>query len=207
MSTKIYALSLCAALFVAPCFAGTLASSTNSLPAFTGITSFSNPDGLDGDIEYAVFTTAGFATEFPASGFSPLPGDTHVYAFQVFNNGPGTDFVSAQISAPVSVAAQGAIGDFEEDPADIGTSLRGFVGASAQWLFTDLTEGFIDNGEESGILVYSSPFGPTGGYLVTINGGTTTTTSGPVPGVVIPEPASALVCGVLALVAVVRRRG
>jgi hypothetical protein len=185
--------------------AGTLALSTNSLPAFTGSTSFDNGTGLDGSIDFAVYTVAsgGLASDFPGNGYVPAVGDTHIYAYQVFNSGPGVSFISTQISAPIPLAAQGGIGAFEEVPANILPGASSFSGTSALWSFASPT---IANGEESSILVYSSPLAPTSGFLVTINGGGTSATTGPVPGVQIPEPTSIALLGLAMMAVGVRRR-
>ena len=192
MSTKTYTLAVVAMLFSfsSAVHAGILDSNGNAIVGFTGTSPFDSGEGLDGTIDFAVFTKAGFASEFPASGFLPNASDNFVYTYQVLNNGPGTDFISAQIIAPVAAAAQGAIGAFDI-AADIDPGIMTFLNDSAQWIFTG-AEGQIENNFNSSILVYSSPFSPTGGFSVTINGGTSASTSAPVPGALIPEPASVL---------------
>ena len=190
MSTLLKALSLCAMLAATPAFAGTLNGNAQAFGGFSGTAAFTGGGGnLNGTVDYAVFTTGTFNSLFAGSGFTPAATDNYVYMYQVFNT--GVDFISAHINAPVLAAQQGLIGTFEEFPADILPGTSQFTPFSAQWFFNG-SEGPVNSSDNSAFLVYSSPFQPVYGQGVVINGGSTAATSEPVPGTLIPEPASAL---------------
>ena len=211
--TKATTLVVVISLFGSSATAGTLQTIAGAI--INGSSPFDNfGDGgdLNGEIDYAVFTKANFlssALGTPATnaGFAPFPADNFVYVYQVFNTPTGIDAISQQFVAPISAAAQGDIGAFEEIPADILPQASTFIGTSASWSFGGAPgEGSIGLGEQSAMLVYSSPFAPVDGVSVTIDGGLGATTTVEVPGALIPEPTALLLTALGVLAAAARRR-
>jgi hypothetical protein len=175
--------------------AGPLATASNAYidgngpdsGAWRGSASYSNGP-LFGTIDYAVFTAAGFAAEFPSAvpgDYNPTSGEL-VYAYQI-RNGGGSAAVSFE-----SVSADPAdnIGSFEITSGDIeptAESLSGF--GTAEWIFL-FPE--IGPNENSFGLVFSSLNRPEfSGTSVTIDGGFTAIATVPTPGDIrIPEPSA-----------------
>jgi hypothetical protein len=160
-------------------FAGILNGHPDALPGWTGSVAFDNGGGLEGDLDFAVFTAADFTTNFAGLGYAP--GDTYVYTYQLINSvDAGTDAISTEVIGIVNPA--NTIGTF--DIGDVNASSAGFVGGNAQWLFNpELTLGMSSWG-----LAFSSPVGPMNGLALTVDGGASVLVSGvPTPA---PEPGS-----------------
>jgi len=145
--------------------------------------SFDNGLGLEGDLDFAVFTAANFNANFAGMGY--VPGDSVVYTYQLINSSdPGTDNLSAQIVGIINAA--NTIGTF--DIGDVNASSSSFVGLNAQWLFNPE----ISLGETSWGLAFSSPNVPMSGAGLTVDGGASVflldiPTPSDIP---IPEPTS-----------------
>jgi len=166
---------------------------------------------LIGNLDFAVFTVADFDTAFPGvlnvpvTGYTPDPGDSLIYAYQIENQG---DFaVSAQIVGISSVA--NAIGSFVNASGEVAPSAQVFdSGGNAIWFYSAPN---IATGEDSYIMAFSSQNIPQLGTGIgtTVDGGTVGITSVPTPSsIAIPEPASfvLLVAGLLGSFACSRRR-
>jgi hypothetical protein len=154
-----------------------------------------------GTIDFAVFTNAGFAAEFPTATYAPTGGEL-AYVYQV-RNGAGSPAVTFE-----SVSANPAdnIGSFEITLGDIAPTLESFGVGTAEWIFLFPAIGANEN---SYGLAFSSLNRPEfTGTSVTIDGGLTATAVVPTPGdVPIPEPASLmLLCVAGGLIAMSRRR-
>jgi len=178
------ALSCCFVLGIgSSSFAGVLASAPGALPGWQGTVSFDNGLGLEGDLDFAVFTAANFNANFAGMGY--VPGDSVVYTYQLINSSdPGTDNLSAQIVGIINAA--NTIGTF--DIGDVNASSSSFVGLNAQWLFNPE----ISLGETSWGLAFSSPNVPMSGAGLTVDGGASVflldiPTPSDIP---IPEPTS-----------------
>lgn len=210
------ALAVCALLIAAPVHAGILngnplAFDNNAGPgaggAWTGSDVYDNgmapPMHLIGNIDFAVFTVADFNTAFPGSGYVPGVGDGLIYAYQLENQG---DFlVSTQIVGISNVAS--TIGSFLYAAGDVAPTSQSFdLSGNANWSFSSDN---IGSGEDSYILVYSSPNIPElgTGVGVTVDGGTVGLTTVPTPSsVALPEPASICVWGIGMFCLFTRRR-
>ena len=181
-------------------YAGILDGNASALPGFTGTAAYDNTGGLNGTIDYAVFTTADFVSVFGSpAGITLTPGYA-VYAYQVLN--AGTDFVSQEIVATPNNSAVD-IGSFENLAGEIAPDGAFLSPTTARWTFGNPS---IQGGEDSYILVFSSPNLPTFGGSITVNGGGTAFTNVPTPSnIPLPEPATAALLGLGGL-AMLRRR-
>lgn len=195
MSTTLKSILAAVAVFsllAVPAQAGVLdghALAYNNGTSWTGTSAYDNglaaPNNLVGTVDFAVFTSADFATAFPGSSYVPTNG--LVYTYQVLNS--GTFAVSAEIVG-VNNPASG-IGQFENTVGEVGSSLFGFDnGGNAVWNFSNP---FIGTGQNSYILAFSSPQEPILGSSITVDGGTFGVSMVPTPGPdPIPEPSSVL---------------
>jgi len=159
--------------------AGVLDGHVDALPGWTGSVAFDNGVGLNGTLDFAVFTAADFNSNYAGLGYAP--GDALVYTYQV--NNTGDHFVSAEIigiSNPANTIGSFDIGDVDASSASLTPN--------AEWLFSPS----IPTGESSFGLAFSSPQLPVSGVSLTINSGTSSlSTDIPTPGPdSIPEPAS-----------------
>ena len=196
--------SVCVALMIAigiaaSANAGVLDGNANAFAGWTGTSAYSN-GSLSGTVDYAVFETADFITEFGTPGGVVLTPGELVYAYQVLN--AGTDEVSQEIVATPNNSAHD-IGSFLNTAGEIAPDSMLLIPTSARWTFTAPN---IMTGENSHILVFSSPNIPVFSTNVTIDGGGTATGMVPSPSnTPLPEPGTfamfALVGGLL-----VRRR-
>jgi hypothetical protein len=194
----VAALSCCLTLLSdSPTFAaGILSGHPDAISGWTGTVAFDNGSGLNGELDFAVFSAADFNTNFAGLGY--VPGDAVVYTYQLINSAnPGSDAISAEIVGIASAA--NTIGTF--DIGDVNASSASFIGSNAQWLFNPE----LGLGQTSWGLAFSSPHGPTSGSAVTIDGGAMVLLNGiPTP---VPEPAAVvLIAGCSGLMLLVRRR-
>jgi len=156
--------------------------------SYSGSQDFNNTSsGLEGTLDYAVFTADEFAIAFPSASWSP--GGPVVYAYQLENTGDVN--ISAEIvgvSNPVTVPHD--IDSFEYNVGEQAPSSALFGPTSANWSFVDPDE--LDPGQTSQILVFSSPNIPMAGGSLIVDGGTfATLTEIPTPSSTpIPEPTS-----------------
>ena len=162
--------------------------------AWTGTIPFNNGSGLQGELDFAVFTTTVFNANFSGLGYTPSasPAGGLVYAYQLINTAnPAGDYISAEIVGIVNPA--NTIGSF--NIGDIAPALATFSGGNAAWQFNPS----IGAGETSWGLAFSSPNAPMAGVALTVDGGGTAQTIGvPTPSAVaIPEPASLALCAAL----------
>lgn len=173
--------------------------------AWTGSLSFNNGNGLEGDLDFAVFTTDVFDTQFGGLGYVPsaYPTGGLVYTYQLTNTaGANGDAISAEIVGITNPA--NTIGSF--DIGDVMPSLTTFSSGNATWQYNPT----IPIAMTSWGMAFSSPNAPMYGASLTIDGGGSATTVGiPTPGPnAIPEPCSLglwAVCGALALLGWRRR--
>jgi hypothetical protein len=89
------------ASFAASSQAGILSGYPDAFGGWTGTIPFSNAAGLNGTIDYAVFTAADYNTNFGGQGYTP--GDALVYTDQVHVGDPSL-FVSAEIVGIINPA-------------------------------------------------------------------------------------------------------
>jgi hypothetical protein len=161
--------------------AGILNGHAAAYGGVTGSVPFNNGVGLNGTIDYAVFTAGAFNANFAGLGY--VPGGPLVYAYQV--NVGGNLHVSAEIIGVSNPA--NTIGTFNIGNQD--ASSASFT-PNARWLFSP----GIPTGMSSWGLAFSSSQLPIVGASLTIDGGTQALVAGvPTPGPVsIPEPATFL---------------
>jgi hypothetical protein len=192
------ALCCCLSLLsVSSADAGILNGHVDALGGWTGSVAFNSGSGLEGNLDYAVFTAADFNANFLGDGY--VPGGPVVYTYQLENTGPDT--ISAQVVGVANPAS--TIGSF--DIGDVAPFSSTFIGSTASWFFIP----GIDTAESSWGLAFSSPNLPIAGDATIVNGGTVAEVSGiPTPGdVAIPEPASlALAVGGAMMAVSLRRR-
>jgi hypothetical protein len=171
-----------------------------------------------GDIEYAVFSSAGWQAAFPGED-TPNGGvaaGEAVYAFQVYDNGANPNGIS-QFSAGLADIGPPAFGDgLDDDELVISgdqnyVSLGGQVPTLTQVTASSVRYNFVGSGprlqnEWSSVLYYTSPYGPTWDNGSTTSGAGQSRIPAPEVGVPIPEP-SVFVLAVLATFATsIRRR-
>lgn len=182
---------LCAlALFAAPVFAGPLASDTNAIVGFHGSTGYqgyydfpgtSDPSGLVGHIDYAVYTAANYPAGF--TGYVPTPGQ-YVYTYQAYQHIDGPAPLSQLILAienaannPGTFTGDGGFGPVvPTSPADIPDDIQLVALDSIQWSFFS----GVQAGHNTIGLAFSSPNPPAMFNGVVIDDGTV--------GFVIPLP-------------------
>jgi hypothetical protein len=160
-------------------------------------------DGLEGNIDWAVFTAAAFNADYPDSGYIP-PAGQMVYTYQV--NVAGRSPLSS-LSVGIDNEPTGSIGAFSGGGVTgiepIGKSLSL---ASANFSF--LGESILVGSTSSG-LVYSSPMEPMEFFGSVIDGGSSAIVVPlPTPSstAYVPEPATVALAGLaLLLIAAVRR--
>lgn len=199
--TKSTSLLLCGAIVLfalaGGAQAGILNGHADAYNNISGSVPFNNGVGLNGTIDYAVFTSTDFNTNFAGLGY--VPGDSLVYTYQLFvvgNLGVSAEVVGISNSA-------NTIGTF--DIGDIDATSASFT-PNARWSFSPE----IATGESSWGLAFSSPNLPIVGASLTIDGGTQALIAGiPTPGPIgvgVPEPSTAIL-GILGaiLVGAIRR--
>jgi len=206
LKTRFLACAL--ALCVTPALAGTLASDGSSYlgvwhgnTGFQGFDLLSQPTGLTGSIDWAVYAPGTFPVGF--LGYTPSPGE-YVYAYQAFETGvaPLSSFAVNLEAHADNIGAFSGGGVSGQFPS--ASFLNDFD--SANWLF----DGIPQFGSSSG-LVFSSPHGPMLSSGTTIDHGSSAGVM-PVPSPNppnAPEPATLTLalCGILGMAfEIVRRR-
>ena len=163
-------LSLVLLIAAAPVSAGIL--DTTGTPfdgTWSGSTSFSNSNGLDGHVDWIVLDQGDFSAAYPDASYSP-PTDHLTYVYQVFNTG---DHVISSFSLPVFNPADN-IGNFEDAGVGVsggipsGESLTSGPTGTALW---DFSGALIVGGNSTG-LVFSSPNTPMEIFSTIVDGGT-----------------------------------
>jgi hypothetical protein len=161
-----------------------------------------------GDIEYAVFSSAGWQAAFPGED-TPNGGvaaGEAVYAFQVYDNGANPNGIS-QFSAGLADLGPPAFGDGSDDDELVNSgdqdyvSLGGQVPTLTQVTASSVRFNFVGTdprlqSEWSSVLFYTSPYGPTWDNGSTTSGAGQSRIPAPEVGVRIPEP-SALVLAIV----------
>jgi hypothetical protein len=179
-----------------------------------------------GDVEYAVFNSAGWLTAFPGEDTpngGVAAGET-IYAFQVYDNGAKANGIT-QFSAGLGDAGPPGYGDGlddnelvnagDQDFVALGGQVPSFTQVAASLLWGAVNGGsvkfnFVGAGprlqnEWSSVLYYTSPYGPTWDNASTTTGAGESRIPGPEVGV--PEPASfAMAFGFVVGIAAWRRR-
>jgi hypothetical protein len=159
---------------------------------------------LYGRIDFAVYDTTHprYGGEYLANGLG-RPGDgQYIYAYQIFN-----DYAESEeaVTYFALLGANGAAIDIasissQQDPAggvEPGSRYYDGSGSRVVWEF-DGADGYVVDGEHSWFLVFSSNQGPSAGdYEIGIAEGLM------VPA---PEPASAILFGLGAVLLIARRR-
>ena len=156
-------------------------------------------NGLEGSVDWAVFTKSAFDTAFPASGYSP-PADELAYTFQVNVGGNAAATLLSVALDPLQPV--GTIGSFSGGgvSGNAPTSAPSFSGTSADFSFAGAS---ILVGDSSEGLVFSSPHLPMDFFGSVVDGGSFAFVI-PLPSpsaVPIPEPATGLLAalGILLL--------
>jgi len=175
----------------------------------TGSTDF-DTDGLpkegtalEGYVDFAVFNPGAFTY----AGYTPTPGEA-VYAYQVFVEGTDTlsEFSLHLNGTAHNIGNSSAFGDIAPSNAMLIPD-PGVAGGDAQWTFDSPG---VDPTESSYLLVFSSPRLPENFLGLTVNGGHQALVDPlPTPGPnSIPEPSTLalVVCGLIAVVCIWRRR-
>lgn len=160
-------------------------------------------DGLEGNVDWAVFTSAVFNSEFPGAGYVP-PAGQMVFTYQI--NVAGTAPLSS-LSVGIDNEPTGSIGSFSGggvtgvDP--VGKSLSP-VSANFSFLGESIPIGSSSSG-----LAYSSPNVPKNFFGSVIDGGSSAIVVPlPTPSstAYVPEPSTAVLAGLaLLLLSAVRR--
>ena len=171
--------------------------------AWTGTLPFDNGNGLEGNLDFAVFTEAVFNANFSGLGYVPSSSPTGglVYTYQLSNTtDPTGDSISAEIVGVVNPA--NTIGSF--NVGDVVPSLATFSGGNAVWQYNPS----ITAGQTSWGMAFSSPNAPMSGVALTVDGGGTAQTVGvPTPSAIrIPEPGSVVLWALLSVVMLMCRR-
>lgn len=166
--------------------------------SWSGTAAYAN-DGLNGTVDWAVFTDDDFSSLF--TGYTPTPGGL-VYTYQLFSNG--------------NLNASGMDIFLDGFPADNGGSFSGsgVSGSNVHSAFADAftaSYGFdgVNFGAATEGMAFSSPQRPQlTGVASIINGGTPADAAFlSIPGpVAIPEPASWLIASIVTVCMLVFRR-
>jgi hypothetical protein len=207
--------AVCLALFAvvglatAPAFAGLLGTGLSYPKSPSGSwegtgTFYNATSGLQGNIEWAVFTAANFSTLFPSDpNYSPT-GNELVYAYQVFNTGAVN--ISLEAVALLSGAPADNDGYFTAGtPPMTGQAPFDSSITSTQviWDFKDYRPAGsnynIVPGDHSTGLAFCSIRAPRSDFSITVDGGTSASALVGGPGnVSIPEPSTLILLAVAA---------
>ncbi len=211
-------LSCAVALCAAPALAGPLALDTNSVGGvwhgsslpYQGYFDYpgtTQPSGLQGYIEWAVYAPGAFPGGFTAS-FAVEPGD-YVYAYQIYETGPlPVSFMGVTLQTTAD-----SIGEFTGNDgfglvAGASTLASQLTLTQAQWFFD---ENGVAQGTTSTGLLFTSPYGPQLLEGNTVDGGSSATAI-PLPSPLppnVPEPGTLVLAsfGLVAMgVQLLRRR-
>jgi hypothetical protein len=198
--------AVCLALFAvvglatAPAFAGLLGTGLSYPKTPSGNWEgtghfFNSSSGLQGDIQWAVFTGANFSTLFPDLSYSPTGGEL-VYAYQVFNT--GTVNISLETVALLSGAPADNDGYFTAGTPPMTGQVpydSSITSTQVIWDFKDYSPTGsnynIVPGDHSTGLAFCSIRTPRSDFSITVDGGTSATALVGGPGnVSIPEPST-----------------
>ncbi|MDP6380362.1 MAG: PEP-CTERM sorting domain-containing protein [Phycisphaerae bacterium] len=159
----VVALAGILSLFVAPSSAA-LIDDPNAMPSWQGSKTFYTADPLgtiDIDVEYAVY----FPGDYENSGVDPSGGTEYVYAYQIFNDRLESDLPASILTVGIDPDADVAdIGDDSTSGTPLGTipTFSAFSGTPATSAVYYFFSNAIDAPSEwSGVLIFTSPDGPT----------------------------------------------
>lgn len=178
---------------------------------FQGTQNFLSTNGtdtLDITVDFAVWGPGAYAGGYiPFAGYAPVAPSDYVYAFQIYNNGPGNGLSTRQFSQLGINSAGGPIVSLGKDPlfdpagTDIDTNFAFLTPTGASYLFLVPT---IQVNQFSVVLLLTSPVGPTFANASVFDSGLSAQGQLPVPNVV-PAPAG-LALGLAGLGLAARRR-
>lgn len=188
-----------------------LASYPGNVPGFTNSQHFlatNGPETLDVSVDYAVFLPSQFPGNFiPFSGFPALAPNDYVYAYQVYNNGPGHGASNAAFSQLGINSAGGTIDSLGKDPtfdpnaSAINTNFGFLSPTGASYLF--LVPAIAVN-QFSVVLLLASPQPPTLSAAAIFDHGLSASGQVPMP---VPEPGTLALLAIGAVLARKLRRG
>jgi hypothetical protein len=150
-------------------------------------------DGLNGTIDWAVFTRASFDAAFPGNGYVS-PANELVYAHQIFSAGPLIGVTGMDIFLAGNPAGNGGSYSISGVPLTEVPAISAYADSTlATYTLAEETDPLTP----SEGLVYSSPNRPQlTGVPIVVDGGISASTELPIgiPGPnAIPEPATALI--------------
>jgi hypothetical protein len=164
---------------------------------------------LDISVDFAVWGPGQFnGTYTPFAGYTPALPTDYVYAFQIYNNGPGNGLSTRQFSQLGINSAGGTITSLGKDalydPAgtDVDTNFAFLTPTGASYLFLVPT---IQVNQFSVVLLMSSPTAPTFANATVFDSGLSASGQLPVPDVV-PAPTSLGIAALAGTLAARRRR-
>jgi hypothetical protein len=208
MGKALFVAACCsiAVMLIGPASAGTLATDPASILGWQGTRSFSASAAtvvLSADVDYAVYAPGDFSGSAALGNPADPSGGLHyVYAYQAFNNVEGGNRPVSQFSVGfLDLAPEGDGNDDAEFPENIGF-VDGFsspdldpvssfspdsnpqtIKEAAGWGFQN--GGLQPAGDNSDILIYTSPFGPEWDRASILGGGLSNFQPLPSP---VPEP-------------------
>lgn len=182
--------AMLALLSASPSSGGPLNGHVDALSGFTGSVPFDDGLGLEGYIDFAVFTAAAFNANYFGLGY--VPGDAVVYTYQIESEGD-IDITALKVFLGAPANTIGSFGPLVAGAIEPFTAA--FDPTNAEWLFDPGLDG-VSFG-----LAYSSPLEPTIGSfeVFDLRSSSLVGLGVPVPGpegpIPVPEPATILLLG------------
>jgi hypothetical protein len=187
-----------------------LLNAPGAIAGFQTTQNFMSTNGtqaLDINVDYAVWAPGTFPGSYtPFSGFAPVSPTDFIYAYQVYDNGPGHGVSTRQFSQ-LGIDATGGIVDslgkdvnFDPSGTDVDTNFAFLSASGASYQFLVPA---IQVNQFSVVLLLASPQGPSLSHASVFDSGMSASGNVPMP---VPAPTTLALLGMGGCLASRRRR-